>query len=60
MCQKLYREGKLKGINDMKVSTMHKQHIFSSIIILYCGPPKDSKRCEKIGRNIKNSFFFSN
>ena len=53
----LYRSGKLKGINSMKVSTSkpNSQKIYDegeAIIIFYCGPSEDKVNVMEYGRNI--------
>ena len=51
--QKLYREGKLAGVSNMKVSTYHERHRFGSgVIIFYCGPPDDEEKCKEVGKVI--------
>eukprot|EP01084_Bolivina_argentea_P142608 250526_1 len=60
-CQQLYRNNKLKGVSNMKVSTCHYHHSSSvGVIILYCGPPNDEKKVKEIGRNILQETEYTN
>ena len=59
--QYLYRNGKLEGVSNMKVSTMHDHHKFGSgVIIFYCGPSDDGDKCRKIGKNILKETGYTN
>ena len=60
-CQKLYRQGKLSGVSNMKVSTLHPHHSSGvGVIILYCGPPNNESKVKKIGRNILKETGYTN
>ena len=51
---KLYREGKLYGVQHIKVSTVAKCDTDSTkkVIQFFCGPKKDSKHVHTVGYNL--------
>ena len=60
----LYREGKLTGIHQMKVSTMKESYRSADhsyqVICMYCGPYDDKNHLMKVGENLLHHMDYSN